>query len=189
MSDNGLKELQRVRRVSDMMVTAHCYLGEHYLRLYILTDVMIFICSILLCVLAFVDRETLLNYLGQYYSYIIGIFSVATLIFAYASSKFDWKVKAVEHKNASQKYFEIKKECDALEKEISEGKTIDMNTVIRKHETCSNMLIKIPEDLFLKCKKHHLLKVEISKRLTDHPFTSIPLYKIKSWIKANVIKK
>ena len=188
MNENREDELKRIRRVSDMMITGHSYLRERYLRLYIITDVLIFLCTIILCVVAFVEQEILTKYLGNGYRYIIGIFSIVTFVFAYLSSKFNWKVRAVEHKNASQKYFEIKKECDKTLDDISLGRTADIEALISKYESYSNMLVKIPENLFLKCKRSHLLKVAISKRLSEHPFTSIAIYRIRNWINDNILK-
>lgn len=180
-----LQELQRIRRVADMMVTAHALLKERYLILSLISDALLFICATILCIITFADRAIFANYLGVRYTLYIGILAFISFVYSFISHQLDWKVKAERHKSAFEKYMELKFECSSILKKVSEGEVVDIVKFLEKYYTITPCIISIPENLFLKCKKHHALKVFISKYVDKHPSTFIPLLRIKLWFRDN----
>lgn len=181
----NLNELKRIKRVADMVVTAHAFLKERYLAFSLISDVLLFTCAAILCIITFADRAILAKYFGIRYTLFIGILAIVSFIYSFISNQLGWKVKAEKHKVAFEKYMDLKFECADILKRIDEGETIDINRFLEKYYTLTPCIISIPEKLFLKCKKHHILKVFISKYIDEHPGVFIPLLKMKLWIRDN----
>jgi uncharacterized membrane protein len=179
-------EIERFRNVIDMMVTAHAYLNEHYFRLSLISDIFLFSSTVILCVVAFADPALLTKVLGVNFSIYAGIFAVLTFIYSFIANSLDWKVKAEKHKAAFEKYVDLKCQCNDIVEQARKGKECEPRTFIEKYFTMTASIISIPEPLFLKCKKHHKLKVTISKHLDQHPGTSILMFKLKLWIANNL---
>jgi hypothetical protein len=181
----NLNELRRIKRVSDMMITAHAVLKERYRNISLLSDVLLFTCAAVLCVMTFADRDMLIKYFGSWYNLCIGIMAIGSFIYSFISNQLEWKVKAERHKTAFEKYVNLKFECTNLLKIIDKNEQVDINKFLEKFYTLTPSIISIPEKLFLKCKKHHVLKVFISKYLDEHQSSSILLLKIKLWFRDN----
>jgi hypothetical protein len=49
--------------------------------------------------------------------------------------------------------------------------------------------VEIPEKDFLKQKRRHLLKIEISKHLATHPSASLMLFRFQLWRRDNLKAK
>lgn len=180
-----LDELKRIKHVSDMLVTAHAFLKERYLFLSLISDVLLFTCAAILCIITFADRAILVNYFGIRHTLYIGILAIVSFVYSFVSNQLGWKVRAEKHKAAFEKYMDLKFDCVDLLKRIDDGETVDISKFLEKYYTLTPSIISIPEKLFLKCKKHHILKVFISKHLDEHPGTFILLLRIKLWIRDN----
>ncbi len=184
---HNLDELRRIKRVSDMMITAHAVLKERYRNISILSDVLLFSCAAILCTITFADRDLLIKYLSPRYNLYIGTMAIVSFIYSFVCNQLEWKVKAEKHKTAFGKYVNLKFECTNLLKKIDEDEQVDIKSFIEKYNTLTPTIIAIPENLFLKCKKHHVLKAYISKYLDEHQSSSILLLKIKLWLRDNCI--
>lgn len=186
MSTSDLDELRNIRRVSDMMVTAHTCIKERYSRRDFVMDIFLFLSTVFLCVFAFTDPVTLRTYIGTNAAYIIGICSIFTFFLSYCANKFEWKVKADRHQYAASKCFEIKKEADELIRKIEQGQSVSIDKLTEKNKYCTSEMIKIPEKLFIKCKKWHKMKIEMSQWLDEHPHSWLFLFKVKRWYRDNI---
>jgi len=184
-SGPNLDELKRIKRVADMMVTAHAFLKERYRVVSLTSDVLLFACATILCVITFGDRDMFVKYFGTKYNLYIGILAIVTFIYSFVSNQLNWKVKAEKHKIAFEKYLDLKFECAEILKGIEEEEQVKISKFLEKYYTLTPCIISIPEKLFLKCKKHHISKVFISKYLDEHPGASILLLKIKLWFRDN----
>jgi len=185
MNQAAIKEFERMKRVADMLITGHESLKNRYLFLSLLTDVTIFICSLVLCVLAFVAPEKLSIYIGAKTRIFVGLFSIFTLVMTYLAGQLAWRLKAEKHANSAEKYFDFKKECKDSSDRINEGDAGTIAKLNEKYKAVSSSAEKISDKDFLKIKKKHMLKVLISKHLDKHPSTSLIMFRIKLWFRDN----
>lgn len=180
-----LDELKRIRRVSDMMVTAHASLKEKLTLLSLFSDIALFSCSLFLTVIVFADPNFLFKYFGNNYTFWIGIFSIATFIFSFVAGVLDWKVRAEKHRYAFETYMNLKFIASDLINKVEKNEHADVERFLERYYALTPTIVSIPERVFLQCKRKHVLKVFISKYLDDHPAASILLLKIKIWFRDN----
>lgn len=180
-----LDELRRIKRVADMMVTAHALLKERFAIFSLISDILLFSCAIILCLVTFAGQEILAKYFGSEFNLYIGAFSIIAIVGGFISNQLDWKVKAEKHKNAFERYIDVKFECNDILKRVNNREPVDVSKFLEKYYTVTPYIISIPEKLFLKCKRYHILKVFISKYLDEHPGSSILLLRMKLWVRDN----
>ena len=180
-----LKELKRIGRVSDMMVTAHTSLKEKFTLLSLFSDVLLFSCSLLLAVIVFADPNILIKYFGGNYTFGVGIFSIVTFIFSFVSRLLAWNVRAERHKYAFKTYMNFKFDAADLINKIENDEHANVEKFLERYHALTPTIIAIPEQAFLKYKRKHVIKVFISKYLDEHPSSSILLLKIKIWYNNN----
>ena len=188
-SPNDLEKLEKINKRADMMVSAHALLKEQYLHWSILSDVFLFSCTVLLCVIAFADQSLLVRFLGSDFNVYVGIFSLIAFVYSFVAGNLDWKVKGERHKAAFEKYLELKFESSEVLERAKKGEYVEIERFVEKYQTSTPMIISVPEKYFLKCKKHHKRKITISKHLEQNPGTSISLFKLKLWYSDNIKKK
>jgi hypothetical protein len=181
-----LEELKRISRVSDMMVTAHTSLRERFALLSLFSDISLFSCSLFLTVIVFADPVFMIKYLGNNYSFWIGIFSVSTFIFSFIARLLDWKIRAEKHRYAFKTYMNIKFDAADLIYKIEKNEHADVEQFLERYHALTPTIIAIPERDFLKYKRKHVSKVFISKYIDEHPAVSILVLKIKIWIRENI---
>ena len=180
-----LEELKRIRRVSDMMVTAHASLKEEFALLSLFSDVSLFSCSLFLTVIVFADPNFLIKYFGNNYPFWLGIFSIATFIFSFVAGLLHWKVRAERHRYAFETYMNLKFTATDLINKVEQDEHADVERFLERYYALTPTIITIPERVFLQCKRKHVIKVFISKYLDENPAVSILLLKIKIWIRDN----
>ena len=128
-----LKELQRIRRVTDMMVTAHALLKQRYLIFSLISDVSLFVCAAILCVVTFADKTMFIERFSTRYTLYIGSLAFISFVYSFVANQLDWKVKAEKHRSAFEKYMELKFESINLLKKANEGKQIDIAKFLEKY--------------------------------------------------------
>lgn len=178
-SQNDFEKLEKLNKTADMMVSAHALLKEQYHHWSILSDVFLFSCTVLLCVIAFADQSLLVRFLGADFNVYVGIFSLIAFVYSFIAGNLDWKIKAERHKSAFEKYLELKFESAEILEQAKKGENVEIERFIKKYQTSTPMIISVPEKYFLKCKRHHKRKNAISKHLDQHPGASILLFKLK----------
>lgn len=185
MSQDKTEEIKRINKVADMLVSCHIRLKEKYISYSFMVDVSMFVVSVFLCVFAFSSDDILAKYLGEHFKFLLGIFSIGTFVMAYCADKFNWKIRAEQHRQAAEKYFEFKADSKNILNSLNSGGAPNVDIFIEKYNSVANTLVTIPERDFLKCKQHHLSKVEISRWLDEHPGGSILIFKIKRFFRDN----
>lgn len=180
-----LEELKRIRRVSDMMVTAHASLRESYFLLSLFSDGALFSCSLFLTVIVFSDANFLSKYLGNHYAFWVGVFSVVTFVYSFVAGLLDWKVRAERHRYAFETYMNLKFTASDIINKVEKDEHADVERFLERYYALTPTIISIPERDFLKYKRKHVIKVFISNHLDNNPATSILLLKIKIWIRDN----
>jgi hypothetical protein len=184
-------ELERIRRVADMLCSAHAGLHDMYTRLALIAELITLAASTWLVALVFVEpriniRLTPLGFEPQIW---IGLLSSATLFLTIVQVRTDWRGKADAHARSLAMYAEVKRGCGYL---LASGTSIsqaECQRLLARYDVATDFGVKVPESAFLKYKRRHLAKVAISKHLDAHPGTSILLFRWRLWRRDNWSKK
>jgi len=186
--EQNMKELQRMLRVSDMMITAYSRLRGRYAFFSTSVDILILFLSAWLSALAFAS-ENIMNVINPTElsnQLFIGSIALTTFIISLVQLKVDWKGKAAAYANSAKVYSSFKLE---LRKVLADsGNEIDGDTIRLMNEqyiTAGNFTVPIPEGQFVALKKAHLMKVEMSKALDNSPNSNLLLLWIKLWWRDN----
>ena len=182
------KELSKMRRVADMMCSAHARIRDRYAQLALCLDIVVLALSTWLVALAFVEPQIniKLTPFGIDAKIWMGLLASATFFLTLIQQRADWKGKANAHKYSLKVYARIKIECRQL---LNCSETIDIgqyNRLIEQYAMAGDIGIEIPENEFILQKKYHLRKVAISRHLDQFPSTSILLLKIKWFFIDNI---
>lgn len=192
------KELERVKRVSDMLITMHSVLRDEYSRRSIAVACALFASSIILVALVFMDPVLLgwlpLSATGS--RILIGVFALVTFFLSLVTFRVDWKSKAELHKRAAEAYSHIKLECQELLITFNTASDTEIQKLLTRYRDLGEICVAIPEGSFLRLKNKHKLKVALSKYLDDNPGACLPLLKLKLWFadtfkpsSSNLLKK
>ena len=175
-ADNLLKEVERRYRVADQMVTMHSILRDIYGRRAVGLDSMIFLSSIIIAALAFVD-PTLLEWVPWDTGstrIAIGILAIVAFFASIMAWRVDWKGKADAHARAASAYTKAKFNLAAIDG-TSDIRNLEL--ALAQYEEIGRNAIPIPDSKFLNLKSEHLLKIEVS-RFLDH-FPGVPVRCVK----------
>lgn len=187
----GLREeLERIRRVSDMLCTGHAGLRDRFARRALILDLSVLALSSWLVALAFVEpriniRLTPFGWNSQIW---VGVLSLATFFLTLVQFKTDWKGRADAHKRTLDLYAEVKREGGYL---LAAGDIdeVSCRRVLSRYDIASAVGVEIPEREFLPQKRRHKIKVALSKHLDTHPSASLSLTRIHFWFRDNLSRK
>jgi hypothetical protein len=184
-------ELERIRRVSDMLCTAHAGLRDSYTRRALIAELVTLAASTWLTALVFVEprinvRLTPFNVDPQLW---IGLLSTVTLFLTILQVKTDWRGKSDAHCRSLAMYAEVKRECGYLHASGNIITPAQCQRVLAYYDLAAEAGVKVPERVFLKYKKRHLIKVAISRYLDAHPGASILLLRWRIWKRDNWSRK
>ncbi len=175
-------ELERIRRVADMLCSGHAALRDRYAGRATALDLAILALTAWLSAIAFVApriNASLIPF-GVDSQIWTGLLSVTTLFLAIVQLKTDWKGRSDAHRRSLDVYAEVKREAGyILAKDEIEERAF--NNVLERYNLASAVGIEIPEREFLAQKRHHKMKVALSKYLDDHPSASIVIVKARLW--------
>lgn len=180
-------ELERVRRVSDALCSGHAALRERYSRRALVLDLAILFLTTWLVALAFVSPpiSTQLNPLNVDPRIWMGFLAVGTFFLSLVQLKTDWKTRADAHKRTVDLYAEVKREAGYA---LSDGNLDEAacHRVFSRYDMASAVGVEIPESDFLKQKRRHKIKLEMSRHLDTHSSASILLMRLRLWWRDNV---
>jgi hypothetical protein len=180
------EELNRVRRVSDMLCTGHAVLRDRFSRRALVLDIVILASLTWIVALAFVSPTVAarLTPLGWDSMIWLGTLSVGTFFLTLVQLKTDWKSKADAHKRTFGLYAEVKRAAGYL---LASDQADDAayRRVLTGYDMASAVGVEIPESCFLLLKKRHKIKVALSKHLDEHPFASLLLFRLRMWQRDN----
>ena len=183
----GMKEeLQRIRRVSDLLCTGHASLRDRYASWALGLDLSILAISTWLVALAFVEPKLniQLTPFGLDSQLWVGVLGVIAFFLTIVQLKTDWKGRADAHKRTLDIYAETKREAGYL---LASG-DIDETTwrrVLARYDMATAIGVEIPEAEFLMQKRRHKVKIAMSKHLDSHPSASILLTRMRFWVRDN----
>jgi hypothetical protein len=180
-------ELRRIHRVSDMLCSAHAAMRDSQARKAAILDISILGLSIWLLALVFVDPaiSVAVTPFRLNPSLWLGLVSVLTFFLSILQVKVDWKGQADKHAQALAMYAAVKRECSYLLASERVLPKHECHNVLARYEMAGSLGVEIPERDFLRQKRRHLLKSEISKYLDTHPSASILLVRFQLWTRDN----
>lgn len=184
-------EIDRMYRVSDLMVTAHSTLRDRYLLRARIADIVLLVGG------AFVTAFTFLNPVvgkvvlpsGLPPSVLVGLAGISIFAASLVQMKMDWNGRSALHGRAAESYLAAKQELGrvkCLSPEDGERLKAAFASARDRYEAVGSTAISLPDRMFLRLKQIHRLKVEISKVLGARPGTSILLLRLKFWWRDNV---
>ncbi len=191
MAETRVGQVSNIRRVADMLGSAHANLRDRYQRRAVVLDVFLLVISAWTVSLAFVDPEIAksLTPFGLESVLWIGLLAVGTFAMTLVQMKVDWKGRSDAHKRAFEIYIDVKREAGYI---LADGDTVgdkEFDRLTSKYDTASAVGIGIPEKEFLAQKRHHLMKVEISKYLDKYPGALPWLLRLKWAWRDNAFRK
>ena len=190
-SRNNLRhEVERIRRVSDMLTSIHSMLRDEYSRKATVLDCALFGSSIILAALVFVDPLLLgwlpLSATGS--RILLGAFALVTFFLSLVIFRVDWKSKAELHKRAVEAYANIKLETQELLTTFDSISDTEIQKLLVRYRDLGQICVAVPEASFLRLKRKHRMKVAISKYLDENPGASLCLLRLKTWLVGNFSK-
>jgi len=180
-------EVRRIRKVSDMLVSAHASLCDRYQRWALWTDVAILASSTWSIAVVFVEPrigKTLTPFKMDPQLW-IGLLSIITFFVSVLELRVDWRGRADAHKRACEMYADVKRDCGQLLASSIPISTGLFEPILARYSLATSVGTKINEVEFLRQKRRHLRKVEISKYLSRHPFASITVLRFRMWLRDN----
>jgi hypothetical protein len=184
-------ELDRIRRVADMLVTGHANLRDRYSRWATILDLAVMALSTWLTAVVFIEPRINLKLtpFGVDPQLWVGLLGVFTFFLSIVQLRVDWKGRSDAHKRSFDLYSEVKRECGYL-LASQEALTADScQRVLSRYDLATEVGTHLPEREFLVQKRNHLRKIEISRRLDKHPSSSILLLRMKLWWLDNFVRK
>lgn len=181
-------EIERIKRVSDMMCSMHSKLRDIYSRRALMLDLSIMASSLWLVSMVFIEPAIgkKLSPPGMESKIWLGLIAIITFFLSLFQFKVGWKKESEVHKKSADFYALIKRECVYI---ISKNEVINIEKckhLLDRYDSSGDICIPIPEKNFLALKKYHLKKVFISRYIDKHHSASILLLKIKFWLKNNM---
>ncbi|HSS97844.1 MAG TPA: hypothetical protein VLK33_12475 [Terriglobales bacterium] len=176
-------EMERIRRVSDMLVTGHANLRDRYQRRATFLDLTILAFSLWLTAVVFVEPRinTKLTPFGMDPQIWVGLLGIFTFFLSIVQLRVDWKGRSDAHKRAFDLYSEVKRECGYLLVSQAVLTADNCQRVLSRYDMATDVGVVLPETEFLAQKQKHLRKIAISRHLDKHPSASLLLLKIKFW--------
>jgi len=184
-------EVERMYRVSDLMVTAHSTLRDRYVFRARLLDVLLLVGGALVAAFTFVDPAIAKVILPSTFPapVLVGLTGIGIFAASLVQMKMDWNARAALHGRAAEAYLSVKHElgrarCVPQEDDATLASTF---APIRDHyEAIGRTTVSVPDRVFTNLKKIHRLKVAISKTLDAKPAASILLLRWKFWWRDNI---
>lgn len=186
-ANNFQVEIDRIRRVSDLMCTAHSVLSERYRTYSMLLSLAVLLLSAWLAAMAlanpkYVSILTPKNLDSELWMGLLALFTFGLTII---ELKIDWKSLAVAHHTSRDLYADAKREAVIFKAENRKPEQADFFRINSRYEQANAAGISVPDKHFLKLKRKHQLKVEVSKKLDKSPGSSIFLLRVGIIIRDN----
>jgi hypothetical protein len=187
---NMRDEIDRIRRVSDTLCSGHAGLRDRFARRALLLDLCILGSSSWLVALAFVEPRinVQLTPFGLDSQIWVGTVSVVTFFLTIIQLITDWKGRADAHKRTFEIYAEVKREAGYLLATETIEETA-CQRILSRYNMASAVGVTLPESDFLAQKQRHRLKIALSKHLDKHPSASLPLTRLRFWMRDNFWKR
>lgn len=189
MLDERMKaELKRIRRISDMLCTAHAGLRDEAERNALCLDAIVLALSAWVAALAFVDPAIaqLITPGNLPPTMWIGMMGLAAFVLTLVQMRWDLRGRAEAHRRALDAYAGVKRDAARLLSDFEAAKSEDFGRLVSQYDLASAMGVAIPEDKFAREKQRHLLKVRTSRYLDERPSTNVRLLRLQWALRDNL---
>ena len=184
-------ELERIRRVSDMLCAGHAGLRDHFARRALTLDLAILALSTWLVALAFVQPQINLSLtpFSLDPTLWVGLLAIMTFLLSVVQMKVDWKGLSDAHTRSCALYASVHREAGYVLAGAVDSDDQACRQLIERFDLAGVVGIGIPENQFLAQKRRHLMKKAISKYLDTHPAASIFLTRTRFWFRDNLSRQ
>lgn len=177
-----------MRRVADMLVTAHSTLRDRLDRRALLLELCILIGSLVVTVLAlscqYVTEPLLQGEIRPELA--IGLGGLILFALSIVGIKVDWARRAALHDEAARAYASLKLKASDILATPATQKQARFDVLQAEYSFTAERSIAVPERAFLRLKKKHLQKVAVSRLLDQKPGVSPLLARMRLWWRDNV---
>ena len=184
IAEDTRQQLEKTRRIADMLCTAHAGMRDRLHRLATTIDLAILLLSVFLVAHTFTDVSDigLLHWLGISYGNWLGALAAAVFALSLIQMRVNWKAKSEAHARSFSIYAEVKRDiARLLAKDAPDDQTV--SRVLSRYDLAGDVGVPIPETEFLKQKQRHRIKTFVSDYLDTHPGAWIPLIHLKLFLK------
>jgi hypothetical protein len=180
-------ELERIRRVSDMLCSGHAALRDRYARRALLLDVTILGLSTWLVALTFVQPQISFSLTPFRLdpALWIGFLAIGTFFMSLIQTKVDWKKRSDAHRLSCSMYADVHREVGYALASSADESEEEYRRLLARYDMATASSVELQERAFLPLKKRHMLKIAISRLLDTHPGSSIAMVRVRFWLKDN----
>ncbi len=184
----SVKELQRIYRVADMLCSAHARLRDRYTRWGLWIELVVLGLSLWLVALAFVEPTINVSLTPRWFEprIWVGVLGTSTFFLTLFQLRTDWRGRADAHKRSFAMYAGVKDECGQLLSTSSEITPQAFAQLRARYGLAARLGEEISEREFLRQKRHHRVKVAVSRHLDTHPAASILLTRLRFIVRDNL---
>jgi hypothetical protein len=191
MHDVLQNEIDRMFRVSDLMITVHSTLRDRYAFRARATDIVLLVGGALVAAFTFLDpgAARILLPSGLPAAVLVGLAGIGIFVASLVQMKMDWNGRSALHGRAAEAYLSIKHELGRAKCSLVEDpRSVEsaFASIRDRYEAIGISTISVPDRLFPRLKQIHRLKVEISKALDLRPGASILLLRWQFWWRDNI---
>jgi hypothetical protein len=164
------RDLLRMQRVADQMISCHSVLRDRYARRSMFFDVVILILTALVTIFSFAqeDRIDTMGMVGMSLSTVVGITGCGAFLLTLVQLQCNWRGRAAEHERATRVFAKVKADISAFAG-TTQIENADFVRLREQYALAGDQTVQISEHEFLQLKRRHLLKVSISKMLDTYP--------------------
>lgn len=193
MNDGGpplQTEIERMQRVADQLCTSHAALRDRFAGRQFIVDIIVLLLSAWITAMGFVDPRLNQWLVPPHFDaqLWIGLLGAITFALTLIQFKADWRGRSEAHQRSFTMYAEVKREAGYL---LASGDNIairDFQRLADRYDMASDVGAGVPEKYFLTLKRHHKMKIAISRQLDEKPGSSLWLTKIKLVLRDNWIR-
>lgn len=173
-----MEELNRQKRVIDMMITMHAILTRQNRNWALIFDLLLLLFAVILNTFVFFDNNILGDIDEKIIKIIIGVVSVIIFFISLVVFRVEWKKLAEQHEFAMHQLTKLKIKYNLIS-EVEEITAERIKKITKSYLKVMEDLPKIPNSKFNNLKKKHLYKIELSKLISKNPTTPIFILKLK----------
>ena len=158
-----------------MLCSGHAQLRDRFARKALSADLAVLAASTWLVALTFVEPATnrFLTPFSVPAQVWIGVLGTVTFFVTIWQMRADWKGRSDAHRRSADMYADVHRECGYLLAQSARISLAECQRVLTRYDMATGVGAPLPEKDFLGLKRHHRLKVAISKYLDSHPGTPI----------------
>ena len=185
-SQPGLhRALERALRTSDQSCTAYSVLRDRCRSKAMILDLAILMLSAWLTAMVFVQPKIAVSLSPPCVSHEIwlGLLSIGAFALSLIQLQVNWKSRAESYHQAATALSSFVKDVRPV---VSSLDLASAKSALARHQTICDGLEPIPEVEFLKLKRVHKLKVELSRHLDAYPGTIMWLWRLKILWRDNI---